>query len=164
MGLITPGIGLIFWMLLTFTTVMFLLKKFAWKPILSTLKEREDSIENALKAASDAKLQMAKLKSDNEQILAEARNERDALLKEARETQDMIISEAKNKAKDEATKLVVAAQAAIQNEKTAALESMKEQIVTLSIEVSEKILRKELSSDVKQSDLLSNLVKDIKLN
>jgi len=164
MGLITPGIGLIFWMLVTFTTVMFLLKKFAWKPILSTLKEREDSIENALQAAADAKLKMAKLKSDNEQVLAEARNERDALLKEARETQDMIISEAKNKAKDEADKIIAAAQAAIQSEKAAALESMKEQIVTLSIEVSEKILRNELSSESKQSNLVSDLVKDIKLN
>ena len=151
-------------MLVTFTTVMFLLKKFAWKPILSTLKEREDSIENALQAAADAKLKMAKLKSDNEQVLAEARNERDALLKEARETQDMIISEAKNKAKDEADKIIAAAQAAIQSEKAAALESMKEQIVTLSIEVSEKILRNELSSESKQSNLVSDLVKDIKLN
>ena len=164
MGLITPGIGLIFWMLVTFTSVMFLLKKFAWKPILSTLKEREDSIDNALKAAADAKLQMAKLKSDNEAILAEAKNERDALLKEARETQDMIISEAKNKAKAEADKMIKAAQEAIQSEKAAALESMKEQIVTLSVEVSEKILRQELSSETKQSDLISNLVKDIKLN
>ena len=164
MELITPGIGLIFWMLVTFTTVLFLMKKFAWKPILGMLKEREDSIEDALKAAADAKLSMAKLKSDNEETLAQARSERDALLKEARETQDMIISEARNKAKEETDKMILAAQVAIQSEKAAAIESMKEQIVSLSIQVSEKILRKELSSETKQSDLVSDLVKDIKLN
>jgi len=164
MELVTPGIGLLFWMVLTFSTVLFLLKKFAWKPILSTLKEREDSIEEALRSAADARTQMAKLKSDNEQILADARAERDSLLKEARETQAMIVSEAKHKAKEEADKMIKAAQDAIQNEKAAALESMKEQIVSLSIEVSEKILRKELSSEAKQSDLVSDLVKDIKLN
>ncbi|MBN2668746.1 MAG: F0F1 ATP synthase subunit B [Bacteroidales bacterium] len=164
MDLITPGIGLVFWMFLTFLTVLFLLKKFAWKPILNSLKEREDSIENALKAADDARAQMEQLQSDNEKILAKAREERDSLLKEARETQELIISESKAKAKEEADKLIKAAQISIENEKNAAVESMKIQIVSLSVEIAEKILRKQLEDAKAQNELISELVKDIKLN
>jgi F-type H+-transporting ATPase subunit b len=164
MQLVTPGIGLVFWMLVTFLTVLFLLTKFAWKPILNMIKEREDHIDNALKSANEARNEMAKLQADNEKILAEARKERDAILKEARETQDMIIAEAKHTAKAEAEKMVKAAQSAIESEKNAALASIKQQIVQLSIEVAENVLRKELSSETKQSGLMNDMLKDIKLN
>jgi F-type H+-transporting ATPase subunit b len=164
MGLVTPDYGLLFWMVLTFLTVMFILKKFAWKPILSSLKEREDSIEEALESAQKARDEMGKLQADNEKILAEARSERNQMLKEAKEIRQSMIDEAKGKAGQEADKMIESARQAIQNEKTAAINEMKESIASLSIQIAEKILKKQLDDPAKQKELMDQYIKDIKLN
>jgi F-type H+-transporting ATPase subunit b len=164
MELVTPGIGLVFWMLLTFSIVLIILKKYAWKPVLKMIKDREESIDSALKMADKAKEEMAKLQSDNEKILAEARKERDSLLKEAREIKDKIIAEAKNQAGVEANKLIENAKASIHGEKIAALSEIKNQIAFLSVDIAEKILQKELSSDLRQKEYIESLIKDINLN
>ncbi len=163
MNIITPGIGLVFWMVLSFSIVLFLLKKFAWKPILDSLKERETSIEDALKSAEQAREEMAKLNAENEKILAQARAEKEAILKDAKETQNMIIAEAQNKAKLEGEKLIASAKVAIENEKNAAMASIKEQMVDLSIEIAEKVIKQELSDKDKQSHLIEDLLKEVKL-
>ena len=139
MQLVTPAIGLVFWMSITFLSIFFILKKFAWKPILNMIKEREDSIESALQSAEKAKLEMKELQASNERILAEAIAERENLLREARETKDAIVNEAKTKAKAEADKLINQALESIKNEKMAAITELKNQVAALSIEVAEKI-------------------------
>jgi F-type H+-transporting ATPase subunit b len=164
MELVKPAFGLIFWMLISFGIIFFLLKKFAWKPILTMLKEREDSIQNALDAAKKAKEEMAALKSSNDKILAEARAERDALLKDARDTKDRIVAEAKDAAKKEGERLLTAARENIQNEKMAAITELKNQVATLSIEIAERILKEELSSQEKQKQLVKALLDDVNLN
>jgi len=164
MELITPGIGLVFWMLLSFSIVLIILKKYAWKPVLKMIKEREDNIENALKSAEKAKDEMTKLQSDNERILNEARKDRDLLLKEAREIKDKIISEAKGQAAIEGEKMLINAKSLIQGEKIAALTEIKNQISFLSVEIAEKILKKEFSKDAKQKEYIQSLIKDINLN
>lgn len=164
MELVKPEIGLIFWMSITFITVLLLLRKFAWTPILNMIKEREASIENALNSAEKAKQEMAALKSSNDKLLAEARLERDNILKEAREIKDSIINEAKTKATQEADRIVKTARENIQNEKLAAITELKNQVATLSIDIAEKILKTELSSDDKQKALVKNLLEDVKLN
>ncbi len=164
MKLVTPDIGLLFWMLVSFSIVLFLLKKYAWKPIMKSLKEREQNIEEALNTARKAKEEMAALKSDNERLLNEARSERDKMLKEARDTKDSIIAEAKGKAQAEANKIMASAREAINNEKMAAITELKNQVAKMSIEIAEKILRQELSNDEKQKALMDNLIKDISLN
>ncbi len=164
MELVTPAIGLVFWMCVTFLTIFFILKKFAWKPILNMIKEREDSIESALQAAEKAKLEMKELQAGNERILAEAMAERDNLLREARETKDAIVNEAKTKAKAEADKLINQALESIKNEKMAAITELKNQVAALSIEVAEKILKEQLSSEDKQKVLVGNLLKEVELN
>lgn len=156
--------GLIFWMSLTFLTVLFILAKFAWKPIMKAIKERETSIENALKSAENAKAEMNNLKAENEKILQEARNERDRMIKEAREIRESMISEAKDKAKTEGEKLITSARESIQNEKMAAITDLKNQVAQLSIDIAEKILARELSSENKQKELLGDLLKEVKLN
>lgn len=164
MNLVTPDIGLLFWMLVSFCIVLLLLKKFAWTPILATLKERETSISDALNAAKKAKDEIADLKSDNERILAEARAERDKMLKEARDAKDAIINEAKGKATTEAERLITIARESIKNEKMAAITELKNQVATLSVEIAEKIMRQQLASDEKQKALVADLLKDAKLN
>lgn len=164
MELVTPAIGLVFWMCVTFLTIFFILKKFAWKPILNMIKEREDSIESALQAAEKAKLEMKELQAGNERILAEAMAERDNLLREARETKDAIVNEAKTKAKAEADKLINQALESIKNEKMAAITELKNQVAALSIEVAEKILKEQLSTEEKQKVLVGNLLKELELN
>lgn len=164
MELVKPSIGLIFWMVVSFSIILFLLKKYAWAPILKMIKEREESIENALSAAEKAKEEMKSLKSENERILAEARNERDVMLKEAREVKDKIIAEAKNNATKESERLLKTARENIQNEKMAAITELKNQVAVLSIEIAEKILKAELSSDEKQKSLVKNLLQDVNLN
>ncbi|MBS1637716.1 MAG: F0F1 ATP synthase subunit B [Bacteroidetes bacterium] len=164
MNLVTPGIGLIFWTTIVFLLLLFLLSKYAWKPILSAIKTREKGIEDALAAAENAKKEMQELKSANEAILAEARAERDAMLKEARDTKDSIINEAKTKATKEAERIMTSTREQIANEKNAAIAELKNQVATLSIEIAEKILKSELSSDEKQKALVSNLMKDVNLN
>ncbi|MFO0356850.1 MAG: F0F1 ATP synthase subunit B [Sphingobacteriaceae bacterium] len=163
-ALVTPGVGLIFWTSIVFILLLVLLGKFAWKPILSAIKEREEGIETALKSAEAAKKEMENLKAGNEKILNEARSERDALLKEARDTKESIISEAKTKATKEADRILAAAREQIVAEKNAAIADLKAQVATLSIDIAEKILKSELSSDEKQKSLVNNLMKDVNLN
>lgn len=164
MDLIQPSAGLIFWMTLTFVVVFLILRKFAWKPILKALSDREKSIQDALDSARTAKEEMAQLKVGNEKILQEARNERDALLKEARTTKDSIISEAKTQAKKKADKLVQSARESILSEKEAALNELKKQVATLSVDIAEKLIKKELSSDEKQKSLIDSVLNDIRMN
>ena len=164
MELVKPSIGFIFWMVVSFSIILFLLKKFAWKPILGMIKERELSIENALAAAENAKEEMKALQSSNEKILAEARNERDLMLKDAREIREKMIADAKGIATKEGERLLTSARENIQNEKMAAITELKNQVATLSIEIAEKILKSELSSDEKQKSLVNTLLKDVNLN
>jgi len=164
MQLINPGFGLIFWMTLAFLIVFFVLKKFAWKPILASLKEREDSIEDALKAAEEAKKEMASLKAANEELLREAREERDAMLADARKIKEQIIGEAREKANREASIIVENAREQINSEKQAALIELKNLIATYSIEIAEKVLQEELSDKKKQQAYVTKLVKEIQLN
>lgn len=164
MELVTPGIGLLFWMLLSFSIVLFILKKFAWKPIMKALKDRESSIEDALQSAEKAKEEMAKLHYENEKIIAEAKEERDKLMKEARGVKDKIISDAKIRTAEETNKMVEIARLNIQNEKVAAISEMKNQVAILSVEIAEKILKQKLSGDKDQKKWIRNLLKEIKLN
>lgn len=162
--LLSPSIGLMFWTLLAFITVLILLKKFAWKPILGALKEREESIQNALDSAKKAREEIAGLKADNEKIVQEAKIERDKILKEARELKETMLVEAKQKAQSEGEKLLTAARESIQNEKMAAITELKNQVASLSIEIAEKILKEELKSTDKQKTLISNLLQQVNMN
>lgn len=156
--------GLIFWMSLTFLTVLFILAKFAWKPIMKAIKDREKSIEDALQSAENAKAEMNNLKAENEKILQAARNERDTMLKEAREIREKMIAESKATAKAEGDKLLAQARESIQNEKMAAVTELKNQVAQLSIEIAEKIIARELSSENKQKELIGDMLKSVKLN
>lgn len=164
MELLLPKLGLLAWTLLAFLIVFFLLKKMAWPAIIKGLKERENSITDSLATAQRVKEEMAQLKSENEALLARAREERAQLLKEARETKDKIISDAKEQAKTEAGKIVAEAQAAINAQKMAALTEVKNQVGKLVIEVSEKVLRKELGNKDAQEAHIKGLVDEVKLN
>lgn len=164
MELVTPEFGTVFWMSLSFLMILFILKKFAWKPILSALKERETSIDNALRSADKAREEMEQLKADNEKIIKEAKNERDNLLKDARLVKNMIISEAKEKAITETEKIIEDARVKIESEKDAALDEIKNQIAIFSIEIAEKILKKKLESTKDQKDMINDLLDEIKLN
>ena len=164
MDLVIPSIGLIFWTSLVFIILLFLLGKFAWKPILKSVKERETKIETALEASEKAREEMAALKSLNEDLRKEALLERDTLLKEAREIKDKIVAEAKSTAKEEGERIIEAAREVIKNEKMAAVTELKNQVATLSIEIAEKIVREKLSTDEKQKALVDGLVEEINLN
>ena len=164
MDLLIPSFGLIIWTLLAFLIVFFILKKFAWKPILSSLKEREDTIAESLATAERVKAEMAQFKSENEALLAKAREERGQLLKEARDTKDKIINEAKEQAKLEANKIISDAQAAIQQQKMAALTDVKNEVGKLVIEVSQKVLRRELNNPGEQETYIRQLTNEVKLN
>ncbi len=164
MDLITPGTGLIFWQLFGFLGLLFILIKFAWKPMLSALDERESSIENALKAAETARNEMANLKTENEILLAEARLERDNILKKAQEASVKMIEEAKDDAAKVGAQMIENAKAVIETEKKAALADVKTQVATLTLEVTEKLLRKNLSDDKAQKELVDGFVKELKLN
>jgi len=164
MELLTPDLGLFFWNLLAFVIVFFLLRKFAWKPILGSLKSREEGIADALATAEKVKAEMAQLKNENEALLAKAREERALMLKEARDTKDKIINEAKDQAKLEANKIITDAQAAIEQQKMAALTDVKNQVGNMVIEISEKILRRELSAKPEQESYIKQLANEVKLN
>lgn len=164
MGLITPGLGLIFWSALGFLIVLFLLSKYAWKPILAALDEREKSIEEALKSAEIARNEMANLKAENERIIHEAKIERDKMLLQASETSKQMVEEAKDLAAKEGQLMLEKAKAAIETEKLAALEELKVQVGVLSLAVAEKLLKRNFTSDASQQKLVEELVKDIKLN
>lgn len=156
--------GLFFMQAIILLILIVLMGKFAWKPILKSLDEREIGIKNAIEAAEEAKKEMAKLNAENEKILAEARIERDKVLKQAKEAADRMIAEAREKASSEGDRLVANAKEAIENEKKAALTEVKNQVAILSIEIAEKILRKELSSKESQKDLVDGLIKEVTLN
>ena len=164
MQLLTPAFGLIIWTLLAFLIVFFLLKKFAWPMILGGLAEREKNIGDSLALAEKIKLEMAQMKNDNEAILAQAREERASMLKEAKATKDKMISEAKEEAKLQANKIITDAHASIQNQKMAALTEIKNQVGSLVLEVSEKVLRKELSNKAAQENYIKTLAAEVKLN
>lgn len=164
MPLVTPGIGLVFWMLVSFTIVFLILKKFAWKPILNILKQREESIEKALKAAEDARLEMLKLQANNEQIIAEARKQADNIIKEAREIKEKIITEAKQQASIEAEKIFTATKLSIENQKIQAMNEIRNQIAEFSVLIAEKILRKELQNNDQQKAYIQTLLDELKLN
>ena len=164
MDLLVPDLGLFVWNLLGFLILFFILKKTAWKPILKSLNEREQGISDALATAERVKAEMAQLKNENEALLAKAREERALLLKEARETKEKIINEAKEQAKLEAGKVITDAQAAIEQQKMAALTEVKNQVGTLVVEVAEKILRRELANKAEQENYIRQLSNEVKLN
>ena len=164
MELVTPEIGLIFWTTIVFLLLLIVLKKYAWKPILAAVDERNKSIEDALKAADKAKKEMLTLNADNERILMEAKKERDILLKEGREIKDSIIAEAKDKAKVDAEKILTTAKEQIINEKMKAITELKNQVANLSIEIAEKILKSELQDLNKQKELVTTAIANKDLN
>jgi len=164
MDLVTPGIGMIFWSTLFFLILLFILGKFAWPAILAAVLARNESIRRALDAAGKAKEEMALLQADNQKILTEAKAERDALLKEAKEVKDNLIADAKEKAAEEAKKLVQNAREAIQSEKAAAINDMKAQMATLSVDIAEKILRAKLADNKAQKELVDKLINEADLN
>jgi F-type H+-transporting ATPase subunit b len=164
MDLLTPSFGLIFWTLLAFIVVFFILKKYAWKPILKSLDEREKLISGSLETAERVKAEMAQMKSENEALLAKAREERSQMMKEARDTRDKIVNEAKDQAKIEASRIVAEAQQAIQQQKMAAITDVKNQVGNLVIEVAEKILRRELNNKSEQEEYIKQLSNEVKLN
>ena len=158
------SLGLFFWQTLLFVGLLFLLKKYAWGPILTAVNEREEGIKSALSAAEKAKKEMENLQADNQKLLKEARAEREAMLKEARELKNKIIDDAKGEAKQEAAKLITMAQAAIETEKKAAISDLKSQVADLSISIAEKVLGEELSSNEKQEKLVESMLDDSGLN
>jgi F-type H+-transporting ATPase subunit b len=164
MELVTPQLGLIFWMTLSFGLVLIILGKYAWKPIMKMLREREEKIETALHAADKAREEMKALKFSNEQLLKEAKEERDIILREARKIRETILEEAKLKANEEANRIIETAKESIHYEKMAAITELKNQIAILSIEIAEKILQEELSKDDNQKKLVQRLLNDININ
>lgn len=163
MGFVTPDYGTIFWMVIIFGIVLFILKKFAWGPILKALKDRERSISDALNSAEKARKEVAGLKAANDQILAEARREKDIILKEARDIKDKIIADAKNQANVEAQKSIEFAKQQIEAEKTAAINDIKKQVAELSVSIAEKVIKKKLETSEDQQALIQDMLKDLKL-
>jgi len=157
-------LGLFFWLLVIFVGLVFLMKKFAWKPILDAVNEREEGIKNALLAAENAKKDMQNLKADNEKLLAEARAERDLMIKEAREIKEKMIADAKSEAQAQGEKMIDQAKASIESEKNAAMAELKNQVSSLSLEIAEKLLQDELSNKETQTKLVEKMLGDAKLN
>jgi len=165
MSLLTPNPGLIFWMVIIFLVLVFILAKYAWGPIIKGLDEREQEIQGALDLAKKTKEEMAQLKSDNERLIIEANAARDRILKEAKEAADRLIESAKEKATAEGNRMIENAREVIKNEQAAAVSQMKKEIATLSIEIAEQVLRRELSDKAAQENLVADLLKDkVKLN
>lgn len=164
MELVTPSIGLIVWQTVAFLLLLFLLAKFAWKPVMQGISERERSIESALDAAEKAKQEMARLTGENQQLLKEARAERDQILKEAKTLKDQIVAEAKIQAQTEGVKMIEKAKQEIENQKAAALAEVKGQVAALSIEIAEKVLRNQLEDQNKQNALVNDLLKEVELS
>lgn len=162
--MLSAGLGTIIWTSIAFLVVLFLLKKMAWKPILASLKERDEFIQKSLESAEEAKKQMSLLKADNEKMLAEARQEREKILKEAREMKEKIISDARKTATEEGERLVSSARSEIEKEKQAAMTDLKNQVAVLSIEIAEKILRKEFDNKDQQQALINEQLKAAQMN
>ena len=158
------SVGLFFWQTVLFLALLFVLRKYAWKPILNAVKEREESIEQSIKSAEHARNEMKALQADNEKILKQAREERESILKEGRSLRDNMINEAKNVAKDEADKIIKSAREQIENEKMKAIHELKSQVADLSLEIAEKVLRSELKDGKAQRELIASSVNDAKLN
>lgn len=164
MDLLIPEIGLLVWNSIAFLILMFLLGKFAWKPIMKGISDREKSIDEALNKAELARQEMARLTSQNEALMQEARNERDQILKEAKTLKDNIVKEAKDQAQVEGTKLIEKAKAEIENQKKMAIAELKGQVSTLSLEIAERVLGNQLADKSKQEALVSDLLKKVELN
>lgn len=163
-SLTTPAIGTIFWTVLIFTLFFLLLAKFAWKPILSAVKARDEMIKGALQSAEKAREDMLRLQSDNEAILRKAREERESILREARDVRDKLIAEAKGRAGEEAEKMIEKARTSIESEKRKALSEIREQVATLSVEIASKILGEKLAKSGEQEKLIDNYLNGIDLN
>ncbi|WP_432709197.1 F0F1 ATP synthase subunit B [Pedobacter sp.] len=164
MELLVPEFGLVIFQTIAFLLLMFILTKFAWKPVLAAIKERENSIDEALSKAELAKQEMARLTSQNEELMKSARAERDQMLKEAKILKDNIVNEAKTQAHAEGAKLIEKARIEIENQKKTALFELKSQVSSLSIEIAERVLREQLKDKSTQEDLVANLLKDVELN
>jgi F-type H+-transporting ATPase subunit b len=164
MELLVPEFGLVIFQLIAFLLLMFILGKFAWKPVLASIKEREQSIDEALNKAELAKQEMTRLTAQNEELMKEARAERDHILKEAKTLKDSIVNEAKTQAQTEGAKLIEKARLEIENQKKAALAELKAQVSSLSLDIAERVLRKQLDDKDKQQELVANLLKDVELN
>ncbi len=162
--LVKPDLGLVIWMTLTFFIVLFVLGKYAWKPILKAVQTREDNINDAISQAEKVKNEMAQLKSENEVLLTKAREERAAMLKEAKETKDKMVSDAKEEAKNQAAKIIADAQATINQQKNAAMIDIKNKVGGLVVEVTEKVLRRELGNKGEQENYIKQLAEEVKLN
>jgi len=164
MELIKPDLGLLFWMIVSFSILLFVLIKFAWKPILNALRDRERSISKSLLAAQKAKDEMAKIEFGNEKITQLAKLEKESLLKEAKELKNKILEEARENAKLESKKIIEEARKSVEQEKTLVINEIKNQIAALSVDIAENILRQKLGDESKQKELIDDLVKDIDLN
>ncbi|MBF9221546.1 F0F1 ATP synthase subunit B [Hymenobacter ruricola] len=164
MDLITPQLGLLFWQTVLFLLLLFILTKFAWKPIMASLREREDSIESALRMADQAKIEMQQLKAGNEKLLADARQERDRMMQEATIMANQHRETEKARATEEANRIITQAREAIQQEKNAALAEVKNTAAQLSVDIAERILRRELAEPAAQTQLVDSYLKDVKLN
>ena len=163
-SLTTPAIGTIFWTVLIFSIFFVLLKKFAWKPILNAVKQRDEMIKGSLASAEKARKEMIKLQSDNEAILKKAREEREVILREAREIRDQLIAEAKGKASEEADKLVEKARAGIEREKATALAEIRDQVAALSVDIASKLIGEKLKQTIEQEKLIDSYLNDVGLN
>jgi F-type H+-transporting ATPase subunit b len=164
MELVTPEVGLVFWTLVSFLILLFLLGKFAWKPILAAVNEREQSIETALSRAEAVKEEMARLTNENEALLKQARAERDTILAEASKVKNQIIADAKDAAQKEGARQIEIARIEINNQKAIAMADVKNQVASLSLDIAEKVLRKQFEDQKKQDELVRDLLKDVKLS
>jgi len=164
MDLLIPEIGLVFWHTVSFLILLFLLTKYAWKPVLKAIKERENSIEEALEAAERAKLEMARLTNENEQLLKQARAERDTILKEAKALKDKIVSDAKTEARASAGKVLEQAKQEIEEQKNRALAEVRNQVSTLSLEIARKVLTREFEDQRRQEAFVADLIEGVSLN
>ncbi len=164
MDLLIPDFGLIFWQALIFLAVFFILRKFAWKPIISGLNERENDIDSALRMAEETRAEMAKLKADNENLLVQARAERDQIIREAKDASNNLIEQAKQKATAEGNRILEDAREALQQEKVAMMATIRQDVAQLSLEIAEKVLRRELSDKKTQQELVSSLISEANLN
>ncbi len=164
MELVTPGFGLLFWMLLMFGIFLAILKKFAWKPILTALKNRERSIDEALRSADKAKEELLKCEIDNEKLLKTTEKQKEQILKEAKKIKDQIIEEAREKASGESAKMIRQAKIALEHEKEEAIEELRQQVALFSVEIAEKIMRHELRDDKQQKELINRILEDVRFN
>ena len=164
MDLLTPDLGLLFWQVIVFLSLFLILRAFAWKPITASLNERENNIQSALDLAEKTRLEMTALKADNEKLLAQARSEREAILRGAKETADKMMADSREKAEAEGKRILEQARESMQNERQALVQQMKKEVVTLSLDIAEKVLRKELSDKSSQEKLVTDLVANSRLN